>query len=428
MHAGAGVAHAVGAPQSSEFSWGVATEIVGELPLSRVVSAELAFGLAVLSDGDPPRDPSFADRTTGILSSPTLGLRVQPGASGLWADLRGGVGITGPRVRPTFGANVGYDFRVDEASLWGVGPVVGYAHVFQSDDNVRPEDGRILWGGIHVVFGKRGATPPPPCADGDGDGICDAQDACPREAGVPTSNPETHGCPAIVDRDGDGILDPVDACPDVPGIATDDPKTNGCPRPDRDADGVFDDEDACPEVAGIRTDDPKTNGCPKPSDRDEDGVVDAEDACPDVPGIATEDPKTNGCPPALNNVRLQGDRIVLDDIIHFDLDSPRVKRASWPLVKKVAEFINATPDILEVLVEGHADESGTPEHNLVLSGERSESIRALLVKFGVDTKRITTRSYGDTQPRVQAGHGRVEAANRRVEFIVVRARKEGSQP
>ena len=46
--------------------------------------------------------------------------------------------------------------------------------------------------------------------------------------GVRTSDPKTNGCPP--DRDGDGIPDAEDACPDVKGIRTNDPKTNGCPE------------------------------------------------------------------------------------------------------------------------------------------------------------------------------------------------------
>jgi outer membrane protein OmpA-like peptidoglycan-associated protein len=80
--------------------------------------------------------------------------------------------------------------------------------------------------------------------------------------GVKTDDPKTNGCPP--DRDGDGIIDAEDACPDVKGVKTNDPKTNGCPPPkDTDGDGIIDPEDACPNEKGPRTDDPKTNGCPQ---------------------------------------------------------------------------------------------------------------------------------------------------------------------
>ena len=164
------------------------------------------------------------------------------------------------------------------------------------------------------------------------------------------------------------------------------------------------------------------------ADRDNDTVFDDEDACPDVPGVRTADPKTSGCPTPSESVRMEGALIILDDVIHFDVDSPRVRHASWEAVKKVATFINATPEILQVNVEGHADESGTSEHNLILSGQRSESVKSLLVHFGVDPGRLTTRAFGADRPRA-SGHTELEfQQNRRVEFIVVRSRQTEGAP
>ena len=203
----------------------------------------------------------------------------------------------------------------------------------------------------------------------------------------------------------------------TPGVRTDNPKTNGCPRGDRDKDTVFDDEDACPDVAGIRTDDPSTNGCP-PKDRDQDGVPDTEDACPDVSGVRTQDASTNGCPPASDSIRVENDRILLDEVILFDLNSPRVRHASWGILRKLADFINATPDILSISIEGHADATGTERHNLVLSRERAASVRRLLVRFGVDQGRLEAEAFGRSRLKVQTK--RAEAANRRVEFWITR--------
>ncbi len=58
------------------------------------------------------------------------------------------------------------------------------------------------------------------CPDTDGDGITDAKDNCPTEAG-PSAN---KGCP-WTDKDGDGVLDKDDRCPEVAGVA----ENNGCP-------------------------------------------------------------------------------------------------------------------------------------------------------------------------------------------------------
>jgi outer membrane protein OmpA-like peptidoglycan-associated protein len=79
-------------------------------------------------------------------------------------------------------------------------------------------------------------------------------------AGVPSADPKKHGCPP--DTDGDGIVDAQDACPALKGVPSADPKQNGCP-PDTDGDGIRDDVDACPHEKGFANPDPAKNGCPK---------------------------------------------------------------------------------------------------------------------------------------------------------------------
>lgn len=77
--------------------------------------------------------------------------------------------------------------------------------------------GRERW---RVFLGVRWTGEPigGPDEDPDRDGIANAQDQCPLDAGPA----EMDGCP---DRDGDGIPDREDRCPDQPGPA----QNEGCP-------------------------------------------------------------------------------------------------------------------------------------------------------------------------------------------------------
>lgn len=84
--------------------------------------------------------------------------------------------------------------------------------------------------------------------DKDGDGVADAEDACPDEAGTVA----TKGCP---DSDRDGITDTEDKCPADSGKV----EWGGCP--DKDGDGVHDGIDRCPGVSGTSPD-----GCPADTD------------------------------------------------------------------------------------------------------------------------------------------------------------------
>jgi len=155
-----------------------------------------------------------------------------------------------------------------------------------------------------------------------------------------------------------------------------------------------------------------------PSDRDGDGVADSEDACPDVYGIPTpQEPSTNGCPPT--QLKLEGNRIALPDRIYFDFDSPSVKQRSLPLLKQIAEYIEARGDVQSVEVDGYADQIGTEEYNLELSRLRAENVKAWLLRYGV-ASRLVVHAYGDQNPRVK-GHTIDELReNRRVEFYVQR--------
>lgn len=159
----------------------------------------------------------------------------------------------------------------------------------------------------------------------------------------------------------------------------------------------------------------------EPQVRDIDGDAAAEDICPPVDeyGMAPE-----GCPGP--EVKLVGDRLVLDDVIHFEFNSPVIRRKSTGLVRKVAQFIMENPDILDISIEGHADARGTEEYNQKLSEERAESTRAMLLSFGVDEARLHSVGHGKKQLKVATPFA--DPRNRRVEFIVVRSRVVGAPP
>jgi outer membrane protein OmpA-like peptidoglycan-associated protein len=156
-----------------------------------------------------------------------------------------------------------------------------------------------------------------------------------------------------------------------------------------------------------------------PPDRDTDGVADSEDACPDVMGIPTpQEPSTNGCPPT--TLKLVDDRIELNDRIYFDFDSPSVKERSLPLLKQIAEYIQARGDIEQVDVDGYADQIGSEDYNIALSRLRAENVKAWLLRYGV-ASRCVTHGYGESHPRVKGKTVEELQGNRRVEFYVKRS-------
>lgn len=167
---------------------------------------------------------------------------------------------------------------------------------------------------------------------------------------------------------------------------------------------------------------------PKPpprSDRDLDTVFDDEDACPDVPGVRTSDPSTNGCPET--QIRMVEDHLVLPDSIHFEFDSPRVRKISYPLLHQIADYLQNRGDVTHVQIEGHADEVGTKDYNQQLSAARAEEVKKKLVEFGVKID-LATEGFGESKPRDPSHSERARMINRRVEFVVTTQRQVKDEP
>jgi OOP family OmpA-OmpF porin len=227
--------------------------------------------------------------------------------------------------------------------------------------------------------------------------------------GVRSEDRAKNGCPS--DRDGDGILDADDACPDLPGVESEDPDKHGCPS-DRDGDGVIDAEDACPDVPGVRSQDRAKNGCP--GDRDGDGIVDPDDACPDVAGPANQDRSKHGCPAA----RVEQGQIKILDRIEFKTASHVILEESFPIIEAVRAVLAEHSEITRVSIEGHTDDVGKAAYNKQLSQRRAESVVTWLVKNGIQRKRLEAHGFGMERPLVDNDSDENRQRNRRVEFHI----------
>lgn len=257
----------------------------------------------------------------------------------------------------------------------------------------------------------------PPVRDLDGDGVTDEWDACPAQAGPARPLDRTRsGCPDPVDTDDDGITDEVDACPVQRGVPSGDPERHGCPPSDRDNDGVVDTIDACPGVAGIQTADPLRSGCP--ADSDGDGINDSEDACSSSPGDRSGDPKQNGCPRA----RIERGGIEVIEPVKFATAASRILPESSPVLDAVADLLMAHPEIELCSVNGYADDTGSAATNAKLSRDRAVAVVMRLVERGVSARRLTAQGYGSSPPVEDSERGGQRRSARGVEFRIVRVR------
>ena len=55
----------------------------------------------------------------------------------------------------------------------------------------------------------------------------------------------------------------------------------------------------------------------------------------------------------------------------------------------------------KIQIAGNCDERGSTEYNLALGARRANAAKAVLVKDGIDARRVSTISYGKERPLVQ---------------------------
>ena len=72
-----------------------------------------------------------------------------------------------------------------------------------------------------------------------------------------------------------------------------------------------------------------------------------------------------------------------------------------------------------ITIEGHTDDSGADELNMSLSEKRAKAVAAYLISKGVAERRLTTKWYGEAQPKYPNDTEENRQKNRRVELGIV---------
>jgi outer membrane protein OmpA-like peptidoglycan-associated protein len=123
--------------------------------------------------------------------------------------------------------------------------------------------------------------------------------------------------------------------------------------------------------------------------------------------------------PKISLVKLTGNELRISKQVHFETNSAKILGDSNQLLAEVADTIARTPTIKKLEVQGHTDNTGLRDTNLLLSQQRADSVRAFLISSGVDGSRLVAKGYGQERPiapNITAGN---RAKNRRVQFIIL---------
>jgi len=157
--------------------------------------------------------------------------------------------------------------------------------------------------------------------------------------------------------------------------------------------------------------------CSSSSDIDENAAnqsnqATVEQTTTDTVEVATMTPEQK----AEEQLRQKYEALRQEQIIYFDFDKATVESKYADLLRAHAEFLVKNPSV-KVLIEGHADERGTPEYNIALGEHRGQAVEKYLQSLGVSASQMSVVSYGEEKPMVKTRTEAAFAKNRRAVLV-----------
>ena len=103
--------------------------------------------------------------------------------------------------------------------------------------------------------------------------------------------------------------------------------------------------------------------------------------------------------------------------VNFDFDKRDLNELGRGRVKQISEVLQREGSV-KVVLQGHTDFKGSDEYNMKLGMDRAEAVRAELLRLGTSAERLSTVSFGKSQPIYTEQEDWARAVNRRVEVKV----------
>jgi outer membrane protein OmpA-like peptidoglycan-associated protein len=88
------------------------------------------------------------------------------------------------------------------------------------------------------------------------------------------------------------------------------------------------------------------------------------------------------------------------------------------VINAIYDLLKDHPEI-KLSVEGHTDSDGDEALNQSLSEKRAQAVVDHLVNMGIDSSRLTSKGWGESNPAGPNSTSEGKAANRRVEFVKI---------
>ena len=118
---------------------------------------------------------------------------------------------------------------------------------------------------------------------------------------------------------------------------------------------------------------------------------------------------------------LKGNAYALSDLF-FETESYELNKKSLALLQGFSYYLIQNQKIA-ITINGHTDDIGDDEKNLLLSQNRADAVKDYLLKNGIAEDRLKSVGYGENKPSVPNTSETNRSKNRRTEFQIVEIEK-----
>jgi outer membrane protein OmpA-like peptidoglycan-associated protein len=111
--------------------------------------------------------------------------------------------------------------------------------------------------------------------------------------------------------------------------------------------------------------------------------------------------------------------VLSDDAVKVPVNRFQLSKEAEEKLTEFAERLKGENKNVYLEIQGHTDSSGPDMYNLELGEARAEAVRRFLSKQGIALNRMSTISYGETEPVEKNTSRKGRAQNRRVVVVVL---------
>ncbi|OGL45480.1 MAG: hypothetical protein A2161_14800 [Candidatus Schekmanbacteria bacterium RBG_13_48_7] len=111
--------------------------------------------------------------------------------------------------------------------------------------------------------------------------------------------------------------------------------------------------------------------------------------------------------------------VLSNENLKFKVDSYDLSPEAASILDEFVSVVKSENRNVFIEIHGHTDSTGSPKYNMELGAKRAESVKRYLFEKGIPLHRLSTISYGETEPIVPNDSRENRAKNRRVVVLVL---------